>query len=37
MEFEDKTLSQYQKQNEELNRKIEKFTSMSYEEKIKNG
>ena len=35
MEFEDKTLSQYQKQNEELNRKIEKFTSMSYEEKLK--
>ena len=35
MEFEDNTLSQYQNQNEELNRKIDKFMSMSYEEKLK--
>ena len=35
MEFEDKALSQYQNQNEELNRKIDKFMSMSYEEKLK--
>ena len=35
MEFEDNTLSQYQNQNEELNREIDKFMSMSYEEKLK--
>ena len=34
MENNDRTLLQYQKQNEELNRKIEKFTSMSYEDKL---
>lgn len=35
MEFEYNTLSQYQNQNEELNREIDKFMSMSYEEKLK--
>ena len=34
MENNDKTLLQYQKENKELNRKIEKFTSMSYEDKL---